>query len=173
MSKSAPGPGPRPGDSSLITWVAGVITAITAIGLVGCHAGREIATPARPAASAAISVTPPPPSVVASGCTTWQTRPGSVMAVVHVRTTLTVRHTRAPQAGAKGFITVSSIDVVFVSNGAPVGSATQATPQGKAGMVIGNGKADLTATAYRIYLFGRWAPDCQVVRIYWLPGNHS
>jgi hypothetical protein len=173
MLRSPPEPGPKPRGSSRIRWAASVIAAITAIGLVGCDAGPEIVTPARPAASAAISVVPPPPSVVASGCATWQTRPGSVMALVHIRTTLTVRHTRAPQAGAPGFITVSSIDVVFLSDGAPVGLATQATPQGEAGMVIGNGKAELTATSYRIYLFGRWAPDCQVVRIYWLPGNHS
>jgi hypothetical protein len=50
-----------------------------------------------------------------------------------------------------------------------VGWATQATPQGDAVMVMGNGKRALTTVAYSIYLSGRWAPDCHVLRIYWLP----
>ena len=69
-------------------------------------------------------------------------------------------------------MSISSIDVVFMSGGIPVGWATQASPQGNAGMVIRNGKAELTATEYSIYLSGRWAPDCRVLRVYWLPGNH-
>jgi hypothetical protein len=95
-----------------------------------------------------------------------------VTALVHVRTTLYVSHMRVPQAGAPGLVTVDSIDVVFMSGGAQVGWATQAPPQGNAGLVIGNGEAELTVTAYSIYLFGRWAPHCRVVRVYWLPGNH-
>jgi len=111
--------------------------------------------------------------VAASGCSTWQTRPGSVTALVHVRATLQVRHAHAPQAGAPGLVTVSSIDVAFMSGGAPVGWAAQAAPQGGAGLVTGNGEAELTVTEYRIYMSGRWAPDCRVVRVYWLPGNHG
>ena len=152
--------------------VTSVIAAIAATGLAGGHAGSGMATPSRPAAPVGISVVPAPPSVAASGCSTWQTRPGSATALVHVRTTLYVRHTRAPQAGAPGFVSISSIDVVFMSGGIPVGWATQASPQGNAGMVIRNGKAELTATEYSIYLSGRWAPDCRVLRVYWLPGNH-
>ena len=154
-------------------WVASIIAAIAVIGLAGCRIGPNTVTRSRPAAPVGTLVTPVPPSVVASGCSTWETLPGSVTALVHVRTTLYVRHSRAPQAGAPGLVTVSSIDVVFMSGGAQVGWATQATPQGNAGMVIGNGETELTATAYSIYLSGRWAPDCRVVRVYWLPVNHS
>jgi len=39
--------------------------------------------------------------------------------------------------------------------------------------VMGNGTTELTAVAYNIYLSGRWAPACQVLRVYWLPGDHS
>lgn len=153
--------------------VASIIAAVAVVSLAGCHIGPNMATRSRPAAPVDASVAPAPPSVAASGCSTWETRPDSVTAVVHVRTTLYVKHTRAPQAGAPGLVTVSSIDIVFMSGGAQVGWATQATPQGNAGMVIGNGEAELTATAYSIYLYGRWAPHCRVVRVYWLPGNHS
>ncbi len=153
--------------------VGSIIGAIAAIGLAGCHIGPNMGTRSRPAAPAGILVAPAAPSVVASGCATWETRPDSVTALVHVRATLYVRHARAPQAGAPGLVTVSSIDVVFVSGGAPVGWAAQATPRGNAGMVIGNGKAELAATEYSVYLSGRWAPDCRVMRVYWLPGNHS
>jgi hypothetical protein len=101
------------------------------------------------------------------------TAPKTVAALVHIATTLQVRHVRAPQAGVRGLVTVSSIDVAFISGGAQVGWATQATPQGEATMVIGNGTTELTAAVANIYLSGRWAPDCQVLRVYWLPGNHS
>ena len=153
--------------------VAGIAGAIAVIGLAGCHAGADMATRGQPAARAGALAAPAAPSVVASGCSTWQTRPGSVTALVHVRATLHVRHARAPQAGAPGMVTVSSIDVAFMSGGTPVGWAAQAAPQGSRGVVIGNGKAELTASEYRIYLSGRWAPDCRVVRVYWLPGNHG
>ncbi len=153
--------------------VVSMIAASAVVCLAGCHIDLNTATPSRAAAPAGTSMAPAPPSVVALGCSTWESRPGSVTALVHVRTTLYVQHTRAPQAGAPGLVTVSSIDVVFMSGGAPVGWATQATPQGNAGMVIGNGKAELTVTAYSIYLSGRWAPDCRVARVYWLPGDHS
>lgn len=153
--------------------VASMIGAIAVIGLAGCHSSPNMGTRSRPAAPVGTLVAPAPPSVVASGCLTWQTRPASVTALVHVRATLYVRHARAPQAGAPGLVTVSSIDVVFMSGGDPVGWVTQATPQGNAGMVIGNGEAELTATEYSIYLSGQWAPDCRVVRVYWLPGKHS
>jgi len=68
---------------------------------------------------------------------------------------------------------VSSIDVVFLVGRTPVGWAIQATPSEKAAIVAGNGKVVLTAVADDIYLSGRWAPDCRVVRVYWLPGDHS
>jgi len=111
--------------------------------------------------------------VVASGCSTWVTGPGSAAALVHVRTILSVTGARAPQAGVAGLVTVSSIDVVFLVGRAPVGWAIQATPRGNAAIVTGNGKVALTAVADGIYLSGRWAPDCRVVRVYWLPGDHS
>jgi hypothetical protein len=152
--------------------VASIIAAIAVVGLAGCHNGLNTATGNRAAAPAGAPIAPASPSVAASGCSTWESRPGSVTALVHIRTTLYVRHIHAPQAGAPGLVTVGSIDVVFMSGGAPVGWATQAIPQGNAGMVIGNGRAVLTATAYDIYLSGRWAPDCRVVRVYWLPGSH-
>jgi hypothetical protein len=151
---------------------ASIFAAIAVIGFAGCHTEPNVASRSRPAGPAGVSVAPVPPSVVASGCSTWETRPGSVTALVHVRTTLYVSHMRVPQAGAPGLVTVDSIDVVFMSGGAQVGWATQAPPQGNAGLVIGNGEAELTVTAYSIYLFGRWAPHCRVVRVYWLPGNH-
>jgi hypothetical protein len=100
------------------------------------------------------------------------TAPESVAGLVHIRTALQVRDALAPQAGVRGLVTVSSIDVAFISGGAQVGWATQATPQGDAPMVIANGTAQLTAVASAIYLSGRWAPDCQVLRVYWLPGDH-
>jgi hypothetical protein len=111
--------------------------------------------------------------VAASGCSTWITAPGSVAALVHIRTTLHVRHAHAPQAGVRGLVAVSSIDVAFISGGAQVGWATQATPHGDAPLVISNGNAELTAIADNIYLYGRWSPHCQVLRVYWLPGDHS
>jgi len=113
------------------------------------------------------------PSVAASGCSTWLTAPESVAALVHIRTTLRVRHAFAPQAGVRGLVTVSSIDVAFTSGGAQVGWATQAPPQGGVPLVISNGNTDLTAVAGNIYLYGRWAPHCQVLRVYWLPGDYS
>jgi hypothetical protein len=101
------------------------------------------------------------------------TAPDTAAALVHIRTTLRVNHAHAPQAGVRGLVTVGSIDVAFFSAGAQVGWASQATPQADATMVIGNGITELTAVAYNIYLSGRWAPDCQVLRVYWLPGDHS
>jgi hypothetical protein len=78
-----------------------------------------------------------------------------------------------PATGVRGLVTVSSIDVAFISGGAQVGWATQATPQDDAPIVIGNGMAELTAVTNTIYLSGRWAPHCHVLRVYWLPGDHS
>jgi hypothetical protein len=101
------------------------------------------------------------------------TAPKSVAGLVHIRTALQVRHAQAPQAGVRGLVTVSSIDVAFISGGAQVGWATQATPEGDAPMVIGNGTTELSAVADSVYLSGRWAPDCHVLRVYWLPGDHS
>jgi hypothetical protein len=153
--------------------VPSIIAAIAVAGLTGCRTGGSTFPPSRPAPPVATAVAPAAPSVLASGCSTWVTRPDSATALVHVRTTLHVRHAHAPQAGAQGLVTVSSIDVVFLSGGAQVGWAIQATPQRNAAMVIGNGMVTLTAVAYGIYLAGQWGPDCRVVRVYWLPGDHS
>ena len=153
--------------------VARVITAVTVVGLGGCSNSPATVTSSRPQAPAVTVVSPAAPSVAASGCATWVTAPGSAAALVHVRTILSVTGARAPQAGVAGLVTVSSIDVVFLAGRAAVGWAIQATPQGNAAVVIGNGKVGLTAVADGIYLFGRWAPDCRVVRVYWLPGDHS
>ncbi len=154
--------------------LASIVTAIVVAGLSGCSAGADGAAASRPIAPVtAARGAPAAPSVAASGCSTWRTAADSVAGLVHIRTTLQVRHAQAPQAGARGLVTVSSIDVAFISGGAQVGWATQATPQGDTPMVIGNGTTDLTAVASTIYLSGRWAPDCQVLRVYWLPGDHS
>jgi hypothetical protein len=153
--------------------VASIIAAMAVAGLAGCHTGPDTAARSRPPAAAGALVPPAAPSVVASGCSTWVSRPGSVAALVHVRTTLHVGHADAPQAGVPGLVTVSSIDVAFISGGAQVGWAAQAIPGGNAAMVLGNGAAELTAIAGGIYLSGRWAPDCRVERVYWLPGDHS
>jgi hypothetical protein len=72
-----------------------------------------------------------------------------------------------------GLVTVSSIDVAFISGGARAGRAAQAIPRGNAAMVPGNGAAELTAIAGGICLSGQRAPDCRVERVYWLPGDHS
>jgi hypothetical protein len=153
--------------------VASVSAAVAVAGLAGCGSGPGMATSSRPPALVIAAVSPAAPSVVASGCSTWVTGPGSAAARVHVRTILSVRGARAPQAGVAGMVTVSSIDVVFLVGRVPVGWAIQATPRGNAAVVIGNGKVVLTAVADGIYLSGRWAPDCRVVRVYWLPGDHS
>lgn len=152
--------------------VASVTAALALVGLAGCHGGQGTAAH-KPLAAAGALAQPAAPSVRASGCATWVTRPGSAAAVVHVRTTLHVDHARAPQAGARGRVTVSSIDVAFVSGGTRVGWATGAIPQGNAAMVTGNGTAELTAIAFSIYLSGRWVPHCHVERVYWLPGDHG
>jgi hypothetical protein len=73
----------------------------------------------------------------------------------------------------RGLVTVSSIDVAFISGGAQVGWAAQAAPPGDAPLLISNGDTELTAVADNVYLYGRWAPYCQVLRVYWLPGEHS
>ena len=153
--------------------VASIIAAMAVASLAGCHTGADTAAHSWPRAAAGTPAPPATPSVVASGCSTWVSRPGSVAALVYVRTTLHVGHARAPQAGVPGLVTVSSIDVAFIAGGAQVGWATQAIPRGNAAMVIGNGTVELTATAGGIYLSGQWAPDCRVERIYWLPGDHS
>jgi hypothetical protein len=153
--------------------VTGIIVALAVAGLAACSTGPGPAAQERPPAVTGILVPPAAPSVVASGCSTWVTAPGPAGPVVHVRTTLQVRHARAPQAGVPGQVTVSSIDVAFVSGGTPVGWASGAIPPGSAALVTGNGTAELTVIAYRIYLSGRWAPDCKVERVYWLPGDHS
>lgn len=140
--------------------------------LAGCSTGP--ATPAShgsPARTGALQ-TLAPPSVAALGCSTWQTGSGPVLALVHVQTLLNVSHARGPQQGAHGQVTVSSMDVAFLAGGAPVGWAIQATPPGASGLVLGNGKALVTATTYRLYLSGRWTPYCRVMRVYWLPGSH-
>jgi hypothetical protein len=152
--------------------LACIIAAILVAGLAGCDTGTDGAT-ASPLTPATALGAPVPPSVVASGCSTWMTAPETVGALVHIRTTLRVRHALAPQAGGRGQVTVSSIDVAFISAGAQVGWASEAIPQADATMVVGNGTTGLTAVAYNIYLSGRWAPDCRVLRVYWLPGDHS
>jgi hypothetical protein len=149
--------------------LAGITAAMVVAGLAGCATGADGVAASRPPAPEA----PAAPSVAASGCTTWMTAPGSVAALVHIRTTLHVRHAHAPQAGVRGLVTVSSIDVAFTSGGTQVGWATQATPHGDAPLVISNGNTELTAIADNVYLYGRWAPHCQVLRVYWLPGDHS
>ena len=149
--------------------LAGITAAIVVAGLTGCATGAAGAAGSRPAGPGA----PAAPSVAASGCSTWMTAPGSVAALVHIRTTVRVRHAFAPQAGVRGLITVSSIDVAFISGGAQVGWATQAPPQGDAPVVTSNGNTELTAITDNIYLYGRWAPRCQVLRVYWLPGGHG
>ena len=152
--------------------VASVIAAVAVAGLAGCSSGPDRATSSRPPAPVVTPVPPAAPSVVASGCSTWVTGPGSAAALVHVRTILSVHGARAPQAGVAGVVSVSSIDVVFLAGGVPVGWAIQATPAGNAALVTGNGTAGLTAVADGIYLSGRWAPHCRVVRVYWRPGDH-
>jgi hypothetical protein len=153
--------------------VAGIIAAVGVAGLAGCSSGPDAAGTSRPPALIVTPVPPAAPSVVASGCSTWVTGPDSAAERVHVRTILSVTGARAPQAGVAGLVTVSSIDVVFLAGRTPVGWAIQATPSEKAAIVAGNGKVVLTAVADDIYLSGRWAPDCRVVRVYWLPGDHS
>lgn len=153
--------------------LASITAAILVAGLAGCDTGTDGATAKRPLAPVTALGALAPPSVVASGCSTWMTAPETVAALVHIRTTLLVRHARAPQAGVRGLVTVNSIDVAFFSAGARVGWASQAKPQADATMVIGNGTTELTAVSYSVYLSGRWAPDCQVLRVYWLPGDHS
>ena len=153
--------------------VASVAAAVTVVGLAGCSGGRGAASSSGPPVPVVTPVPPAAPSVVASGCSTWVTGPDSAAALVHIRTILSVKGARAPQAGVAGLVTVSSIDVVFLAGSAQVGWAVQATPQGNAAIVAGNGKVALTAVADDIYLSGRWAPDCRVMRVYWLPGDHS
>jgi hypothetical protein len=152
--------------------LACITAAILVACLTGCDRDTDITAAGRPLAPVT-ALGAPGPSVVASGCSTWMTAPETMAALVHIRTTLRVRHARAPQAGVRGLVTVSSIDVAFFSVGARVGWASQARPQADATMVIGNGTTELTAVAYNIDLSGRWAPDCQVLRVYWLPGDHS
>jgi hypothetical protein len=161
--------------------ITSAIAATAVISLAGCRPGPATAAHGGPSAPGRVPVTLAGPSVAALagpsvaalGCSTWQSAPGSVTALVHVQTVLAVSHARGPQEGASGRVTVSSIDVAFLAGGAVVGWAPQATPAGKSGLVIGNGKTLLTATAYSLYLYGRWAPACRVVRVYWLPGDHS
>ena len=153
--------------------LACIAAAILVAGLAGCNTGTDGATASHPRAPVTVLGAPVAPSVVPSGCSTWMTAPDTVAALVHIRTTLRVRHAFAPQAGVRGLVTVSSIDVAFFSGGARVGWAAQAIPQADATTVMGNGTTELTAVAYNIYLSGRWAPACQVLRVYWLPGDHS
>jgi len=151
--------------------ITSAVAAAAALGLAGCHPGPAATAHGRSPAPAGALVTPIPPSVVALGCTTWQTGPGAT-ALVHVQTVLEVRHARAPQEGATGRVTVASIDVAFLAGGVPVGWVIQAVPPGASGLVMGNGRAVLTATAYGLYLSGHWTPDCRIVRVYWVPGDH-
>ena len=153
--------------------VASVVAAVAAAGLAGCSSGPDAASSSGPPVPVVTPVPPAAPSVVASGCSTWVTAPNSAAALVHVRTILSVTGARAPQAGVAGLVTVSSIDAVFLAGRTPVGWAIEATPRGNAAIVADNGKVVLTAVADDIYLSGRWAPDCRVVRVYWLPGDHS
>lgn len=153
--------------------LACIAAAILVAGLAGCNTGTDGATVSHPLAPVTGLGAPVAPSVVPSGCSTWMTAPETVAALVHIRTTLRVRNALAPQAGVRGLVTVSSIDVAFFSAGARVGWASQAKPPADATTVIGNGTTELTAVAYNIYLSGRWAPDCRVLRVYWLPGDHS
>jgi hypothetical protein len=152
--------------------IAGAVAIIALAGLAGCHAAPGAATGSEAPAPGGTAAAPALPSVVATGCSTWQTRPGTRAGRVHVRTTLTAARIRAPQAGVRGLATVSSIDVAFMAGGVPVGWALEVTPPGTAGMVIGNGRTELTVLTSGIYLSGRWTPRCQVARVYWLPGVH-
>src|SRR5215831_1093388 len=119
--------------------LASIATAIVAASVTGCGASAGGDAASRPIAPITAPGAPAAPSVVASGCSTWMSAPESVAGLVHIRTTLQVRHAHAPQAGVRGLVTVSSIDVAFISGGAQVGWATQATPQGHAPLLISNG----------------------------------
>ncbi len=151
--------------------ISGIIALAAAIGLAGCYPSTAATAAHRSSSPAAVM--PAVPSVVAQGCSTWQTAPGSVMALVHIQTLVAVRHARAPQEGATGRVTVHSIDVAFMAGTALVGWAFQVTPAGNSGLVLGNGNALLNATTYRLYLSGHWTPDCRVMRVYWLPGSQT
>ena len=140
--------------------------------LAGCSTGPATTASRGSPARAGAPVTLTLPSVAALGCSTWQTGADAMHALVHVQTLLNVSHARGPQEGAQGRVTVSSMDVAFLAGGAPVGWAIQATPPGTSGLVLGNGKALMTATTYRLYLSGGWTPYCRVLRVYWLPGDH-
>lgn len=152
--------------------IAGAAAAAALIALAGCSSGPAPTASRRSPAHTDIPVMPAPPSVAAEGCSTWQTGSGPVLTLIHVQTLLNISHARGPQEGAPGTVTVSSMDVAFLAGGTPVGWAIQATPPGTAGLVLGNGKALVTATTYRLYLSGRWTPYCRVIRVYWLPGDH-
>ncbi len=152
--------------------LAGAAAAAALIVLAGCSTGPATTASRGSPAPAGAPVTLTPPSVAALGCSTWQTGSGPVLALIHVQTLLNVSHARGPQEGAHGQVTVSSMDVAFLAGRAPVGWAIQATPPGPSGLVLGNGKALVTATTYRLYLSGRWTPYCRVMRVYWLPGDH-
>lgn len=152
-----------------------MVTLAAAAGLIvlaGCSTGPASTGSRGSSALTDVPVTLVPPSVVALGCSTWQTGSGPMLTLVHVQTLLKVSHARGPQEGAQGRVTVASMDVAFLAGGAAVGWAIQATPPGTSGLVLGNGKALVNATTYRLYLSGRWTPYCRVTRVYWLPGDH-
>lgn len=152
--------------------LAGVAVVAALIAVAGCSNGMGAAASHRSPGLTSALMAPAPPSVAAQGCSTWQTGSGPAFALVHVQTLLDVSHARGPQEGAHGQVTVASMDIAFLAGGAPAGWAIQATPPGPAGQVLGNGKSLVTATTYRIYLSGRWTPDCRVMRVYWVPGAH-
>lgn len=109
-------------------WLAGVAAAFVVACLTGCAAGAGGAAASRPVTPVIARGAPAAPSVAASGCSTWVTAPGTPYALVHVSTTLHVKHASAPQAGARGLIAVSSIDVAFVSGGVQVGLGNPGHP---------------------------------------------
>ncbi len=152
--------------------VVSLTAAAALIILAGCRTGPATPASRRSPARTGVPVTLAPPSVVAQGCSTWQTGVGPMHALIHVQTLLHVSHARGPQEGAQGRVTVSSMDVAFLAGDTPVGWAIQATPQGTSGLVLGNGNALANATTYSLYLSGRWTPYCRVMRVYWLPGDH-
>ena len=84
---------------------------------------------------------------------------------------LTVTSPRTPACGAKAFLTRRVVRMC--TSAATVSGAVIHVEQPDGTTVIGNGTTELTAVAYNIYLSGRWAPDCRVLRVYWLPGDHS
>src|SRR5215468_12146273 len=81
--------------------LASIATAIVAASVTGCGASAGGDAASRPIAPITAPGAPAAPSVVASGCSTWMSAPELVAGLVHIRTTLQVRHAHAPQAGVR------------------------------------------------------------------------